>query len=162
MSAAVLSKMISCDEELRKNQIAVKASSCWTGMSGIDQWGHPYATVSLDEIASGCGAFSFRDGIDQGGTYTIPRSEAGDCEVWEQASPILYLFRRNSMGFGHGKYRGGRGIVLGWVGRGTDNAGDVGGQHPAKPARRQRPVGRPFRTGRAFSLSLRTAESPRR
>jgi N-methylhydantoinase B len=89
-------------------------------MSGIDQWGQPYATVSLDEIASGCGAFSFRDGIDQGGTYTIPRSEAGDCEVWEQASPILYLFRRFSMGFGHGKYRGGRGIVLGWVGRGTD------------------------------------------
>jgi N-methylhydantoinase B len=121
MSATVISKMISCDEELRTNQMAVKASSCWTGMSGIDQWGHPYATVSLDEIASGCGAFSFRDGIDQGGTYTIPRSEAGDCEVWEQASPILYLFRRNSMGFGHGKYRGGRGIVLGWVGRGTDS-----------------------------------------
>ena len=119
MSAAVLSKMISCDEELRKNQLAVKASSCWTGMSGIDQWGHPYATVSLDEIASGGGAFSFRDGIDQGGTYTIPRSEAGDCEVWEQASPILYLFRRSSLGFGHGKYRGGRGVVLGWVGRGT-------------------------------------------
>jgi len=121
MSAVVLSKMISCDEELRKNQIAVKASSAWTGMSGIDQWGHPYATVSLDEIASGCGAFSFRDGIDQGGTFTIPRSEAGDCEVWEQASPILYLFRRNSLGFGHGKYRGGRGIALGWVGRGTDS-----------------------------------------
>ena len=121
MSATVISKMISCDEELRTNQMAVKASSCWTGMSGIDQWGHPYATVSLDEIASGCGAFSFRDGIDQGGTYTIPRSEAGDCEVWEQASPILYLFRRNSIGFGHGKYRGGRGIVLGWVGHGTDN-----------------------------------------
>jgi len=90
-------------------------------MSGIDQWGQPYATVSLDEIASGGGAFSFKDGIDQGGTYTIPRSEAGDCEVWEQASPILYLFRRYSLGFGHGKYRGGRGIVLGWVGRGTDS-----------------------------------------
>jgi N-methylhydantoinase B len=120
MSATVLSKMLACDEELRTNQMAVKASSAWTGMSGIDQWGQPYATVSLDEIASGCGAFSFRDGIDQGGTYTIPRSEAGDCEVWEQASPILYLFRRFSMGFGHGKYRGGRGIVLGWVGRGTD------------------------------------------
>ena len=121
MSATVLSKMLACDEELRTNQIAFKASSAWTGMSGIDQWGQPYATVSLDEIASGCGAFSFRDGIDQGGTYTIPRSEAGDCEVWEQASPILYLFRRYSMGFGHGKYRGGRGIVLGWVGHGTDN-----------------------------------------
>ncbi len=121
MSATVLSKMLACDEELRVNQMAVKASSAWTGMSGIDQWGHPYATVSLDEIASGGGAFSFKDGIDQGGTYTIPRSEAGDCEVWEQASPILYLFRRYSLGFGHGKYRGGRGIVLGWVGRGTEN-----------------------------------------
>jgi len=120
MSATVLSRMLSCDEELRANQMAVKASSAWTGMSGIDQWGQPYATVSLDEIASGGGAFSFKDGIDQGGTYTIPRSEAGDCEVWEQASPILYLFRRYSLGFGHGKYRGGRGIVLGWVGRGTE------------------------------------------
>src|SRR5579875_3208697 len=121
MSATVLSKMLACDEELRVNQMAVKASSAWTGMSGIDQWGHPYATVSLDEIASGGGAFSFKDGIDQGGTYTIPRSEAGDCEVWEQASPILYLFRRYSLGFGHGQYRGGRGIVLGWVGRGTNS-----------------------------------------
>ncbi len=121
MSATVISKMLACDEELRTNQMAVKASSAWTGMSGIDQWGQPYATVSLDEIASGGGAFSFKDGIDQGGTYTIPRSEAGDCEVWEQASPILYLFRRYSLGFGHGKYRGGRGIVLGWIGRGTEN-----------------------------------------
>jgi N-methylhydantoinase B len=121
MSATLISKMLSCDEELRKNQMAVKASSAWTGMSGVDQWGHPYATVSLDELASGCGAFSFRDGIDQGGTFTIPRTEAGDCEVWEQASPILYLFRRNSLGFGHGKYRGGRGVVVGWVGRGTDS-----------------------------------------
>jgi N-methylhydantoinase B len=119
MSAAVLSKMLSCDAELARNQMAVKASSAWTGMSGIDQWGQPYATVSLDEIASGGGAFSFKDGIDQGGTYTIPRSEAGDCEVWEQASPILYLFRRYSLGFGHGRYRGGRGIVIGWVGHGT-------------------------------------------
>jgi N-methylhydantoinase B len=121
MSATVLSKMLACDEELSTNQIAVKATSVWTGMSGIDQWGQPYATVSLDEIAQGCGAFSFRDGIDQGGTYTIPRSEAGDCEVWEQASPILYLFRRYSLGFGHGKHRGGRSVVVGWVGRGTES-----------------------------------------
>jgi N-methylhydantoinase B len=119
MSATVLSKMMACDEELRANQMAVKATSVWTGMSGIDQWGQVYATVSLDELAQGCGAFSFKDGIDQGGTYTIPRSEAGDCEVWEQASPILYLFRRYSLGFGHGKHRGGRSVVVGWVGRGT-------------------------------------------
>ena len=84
-------------------------------MSGIDQWGQSlrHRHAGRDR-ACGSGAFSFRDGIDQGGTYTIPRSEAGDCEVWEQASPILYLFRRNSLGFGHGKYRGG--AALYWDG----------------------------------------------
>ncbi len=33
--------------------------------------------------------------------------------------PVLYLYRREFHGFGHGKYRGGSGIVLGWVGHDT-------------------------------------------
>jgi N-methylhydantoinase B len=100
--------------------LAAKASSVWTSFYGIDQWHQPYATISLDEVSMGTGAFSFRDGIDQGGSSTSPRLEAGDCEVWEQSAPILYLFRRDSLGYGHGKYRGGRGLVVGWVGRGTE------------------------------------------
>jgi len=120
MSGTVIAKMLSCDQELQRNVISAKGSSVWTSFYGIDQWRQPYATVSLDECAMGTGAFSFRDGIDQGGGSTAPRLEAGDCEVWEQSTPILYLFRRDSLGYGHGKYRGGRGLVVGWVGRGTE------------------------------------------
>jgi N-methylhydantoinase B len=32
----------------------------------------------------------------------------------------MYLYRRSFPGFGHGKYRGGAGLVMGWVGQGTE------------------------------------------
>jgi len=116
----IVSKLLSCDPELKKMIMSGGVGgSSWTTMGGIDQYGQPVATVTLDEMAIGMGAFSFKDGVDQGGNYIIPKAEAGDCEVWEQAIPVLYLYRREFAGFGHGKYRGGAGLVLGWVGHGT-------------------------------------------
>lgn len=120
-SAKVISKMLSTHADFKRRILCAGAvsTSTWTTHSGIDQWGSPYASVTIDEVAGGLGAFSFRDGVDQGGAHFWPKSEGPDCEAWEQYYPILYLYRRSFNGFGHGRYRGGAGLVLGWVGHGT-------------------------------------------
>jgi N-methylhydantoinase B len=119
-AAKVASKMMVGDAELRKMAMTASVGTTFAGMSGLDQWGKPYASITLDVIAMGMPAFSFKDGIDQGSAHTMPSAESGDCEAWEQAYPIMYLFRRSFPGFGHGKYRGGSGLVMGWVGQGTE------------------------------------------
>ena len=88
-------------------------------MGGVDQYGQPVATVTLDEMAVGMGAFSFKDGIDQGGNYIIPKAEAGDCEVWEQAIPVLYLYRREFAASDTANIAAAR-PGLGWVGHRTN------------------------------------------
>ena len=118
-AAKVVSRMVSCDPELKKNVMGPGSATTWTTMSGLDQFGQPYASVTLDEVAMGTAGFSFRDGNDQCSDFVSPRIEAADCEVIEQTCPVLYLYRRQFHGFGHGKYRGGSGIVLGWVGHET-------------------------------------------
>lgn len=118
MAAKVISKMIYPDEALRPTIMGHSGlSACsWITFSGTDQWGQPFASVSLDHSAGGIGAFPFRDGIDQGGSTFWPKSEIPDCEAYEQLYPILYLYRRGALNGGHGKFRGGNGIVFGWVG----------------------------------------------
>jgi N-methylhydantoinase B len=119
-ASKIASKMMVGDPELRKMAMAGSVGTTFAGMSGIDQWGKPYASITLDVIAHGMAAFSFKDGLDQGSAHIMPSAESGDCEAWEQAYPIIYLYRRSFPGFGHGKYRGGAGLVMGWVGQGTD------------------------------------------
>ncbi len=119
-ASKVASKMMVSDTELRNMAMAGSVGTTFAGMSGIDQWGKPYASITLDVIAHGMAAFSFKDGIDQGSAHIMPSAESGDCEAWEQAYPIMYLYRRSFPGFGHGKFRGGAGLVMGWVGQGTE------------------------------------------
>jgi N-methylhydantoinase B len=122
MAARVVGKMIFPDPEMRAVVMGNSGlSSCgWITFSGIDQWGAPFASVTLDHSAGGIGAFPHRDGIDQGGSTFWPKSEIPDCESYEQLYPILYLYRRAALNGGHGKQRGGNGIVFSWIGHGTD------------------------------------------
>jgi N-methylhydantoinase B len=122
MAAKIISKMMYPDAELRPGVMATSAlASCgWVTHSGIDQYGQPFATVTLDHSAGGVGAFSFRDGIDQGGATFWPKSEIPDVEAWEQFFPVLYLYRRAALNGGHGKYRGGHGIVFALCGHRTE------------------------------------------
>jgi N-methylhydantoinase B len=121
MAAKVVSKMIYPDPSLRPTIMGHSGlSACsWITFSGIDQDGAPFASVSLDHSAGGIGAFPFRDGIDQGGSAIWPKSEIPDCEAYEQLYPILYLYRRAARNGGHGKFRGGNGVVFSWLGHGT-------------------------------------------
>lgn len=123
MAAKVISKMMFPDRQLRPSVMATSAlAACgWTTHSGVDQYGQPFATVTLDHSAGGVGAYSFRDGIDQGGATFWPKSEIPDVEAWEQFFPVLYLYRRAALNGGHGKYRGGHGIVFAFCGHHTAN-----------------------------------------
>jgi N-methylhydantoinase B len=121
MATKVLSKMMYPDPELRRGVMAASgvASRGWLSLHGtLKGTGVPFANLSLDEIG-GFGAFTFKDGIDQGGATFWPKLEVGDCEGWEQYYPILYLYRRAALNGGHGKFRGGHGISVGWLGHGS-------------------------------------------
>lgn len=122
MAGKVLSKMVYPDDELRQSIIGSSPlCGCgWMTQAGVDQWGNDFATVMLDHVGGGLGAFSFRDGIDQGGATFWPKVQIGDAEAWEQYFPVLYLYRSGALNGGHGKYRGGHGLSLGFVGHGTD------------------------------------------
>lgn len=118
MAAKVLSRMLYPDPEQRDRVMATSslATCSWLVSSGLDQIGHPFATVTLDECAGGVGGFSFRDGIDQGGASFWPKIEVADCESWEQDCPVVYLYRREVPNGGHGKWRGGNGVQFAYVG----------------------------------------------
>jgi N-methylhydantoinase B len=121
MAGKVLAKMMYPDPEMRRSVMAA-SSTCSNGFlthSGTDQYGAVFATITLDHTAGGVGAFSFRDGIDQGGTPIWPKSEIPDVEAWEEFFPVLYLYRRGALNGGHGKYRGGNGIAFALVGHRT-------------------------------------------
>lgn len=119
----VIGKMLFPDREQREHLMGTSMLSTagWVTHSGTDQWGSPFATVTLDHSAGGTGAFATRDGIDQGGTTFWPKSEIPDVEANEGFFPILYLYRRGALNCGHGKYRGGNGIAFALTGHGTDD-----------------------------------------
>lgn len=120
----LLGRMVFPDPELRRGVIATSGLSSAGFMThwGPDQWtGAMTASVTLDHIAGGTGAFSFRDGIDQGGTTVWPKSECPDVESWEKFFPVLYLYRRACRGGGHGKFRGGDGIGMAFTGHGPED-----------------------------------------
>ncbi len=154
-ASKVASKMMVGDAELRKMAMAGSVGTTFAGMSGIDQWGKPYASITLDVIAHGMAAFSFKDGIDQGSAHIMPSAESGDCEAWEQAYPIIYLYRRSFPGFGHGKFRGGAGLEMGWVGQGTEQQVFSQRVRAGEPARMPRVMGRPLGPVGAVPLPIR-------
>ncbi|MBS1882194.1 MAG: hydantoinase B/oxoprolinase family protein [Actinobacteria bacterium] len=118
----VIGKMLYPDPEQRPHLIATSSLSTasWITHAGVDQWGQPFATVTLDQTGGGLGASATRDGIDQGGTTFWPKSEIPDCEAWERYFPVLYLYRRSAQNCGHGKYRGGNGVAFALAGHGTE------------------------------------------
>ncbi len=118
----LISKMLGSSASERRNMLAASAhhTQVYTQMFGVDQGGSPYGNFPFDGIGGGSGAFSFRDGIDHGGSIISPKLGIGNAEEWERVIPFLYLYRREVLpGGGHGRWRGGAGIVTGWTGHKT-------------------------------------------
>lgn len=116
-------KMLDCAPSLREYLVCNEACSQFSlvAISGRDQRGEPFGTAILDAMIGGLGAFSFRDGVDTGGLYFIPRGRAGNVEENEHHFPILYLYRRELPDSGGaGRFRGGNGGEMSFIPHGTD------------------------------------------
>jgi N-methylhydantoinase B len=81
-------------------------------ISGIDEGGRPFATMTLDDISGGGGARADADGADSSGFTTSPGAAIANVEVNESYLPIRYLLRRElADSGGPGAFRGGVGTV---------------------------------------------------
>jgi N-methylhydantoinase B len=122
---SIISKMISCsaNEADRREATAKFGASQYPilSLAGVDQWGGPFATVLLDPMMSGIGAFQHRDGVSTGGYPFDPKAIAPNVEFNEQFFPILYLHRSELPdSAGAGRFRGGASASWSFVPHGTD------------------------------------------
>jgi N-methylhydantoinase B len=123
---AVISKMISCSRNPadRREATAKFGASQYPilSLSGLDRRdGGSFATVLLDPMMSGIGAFEHRDGVSTGGYPFDPKAIAPNVEFNEQFFPILYLHRRELVdSAGPGRHRGGAAASWAFVPHGTD------------------------------------------
>lgn len=115
-----LARMMACsgDEALQRDIMANEANSMWpiTQLSGLDRKGEAFGSAILDPMIGGLGAFSFRDGVDTGGMYLVPKGRAANVEQNELHFPVLYLYRKELCDSGGaGRYRGGNSGELAFV-----------------------------------------------
>jgi N-methylhydantoinase B len=135
-AGVLISRMLlSGPAELRGRAFAAGAYSSPAHVHpyGLDAEGQPFYGMTGDSMAGGFGAFPERDGIDIGGTYYWPRSNAGNAEEWESRAPMIYLYRRIRPGSGGpGAFRGGNAAETALLGhKATSFQADVGGNHPS-------------------------------
>jgi N-methylhydantoinase B len=106
----VLSKMIHCDAEMRRDIMCIGGTSQWpaTIFRGIDQWGERYGYLLVDPIGGAIGAFATGDGISTGGQSRTPICKLPNVEHTEQTFPLLFLYRKEVVDSGGaGRHRGG-------------------------------------------------------
>jgi len=121
----VISKMIACSSNApdRAEATAKPGSSQYPilSMGGVSQWGTPFATIALEPIMSGVGAFMNRDGVSTGGYPFDPKAMAPNVEHNEQSFPLLTLYRREQIDSGGpGRHRGGASAVSAFVPHGAE------------------------------------------
>ena len=116
LTTACVSKMMAASDvpKLRRRAMAAAAGTYPVSIvSGLDEAGDPFATMNLDPMGGGLGAFSFRDGADTGGHLWDPVSTMPNVEFTEQYFPVLYLYRREAIDSGGaGFWRGGNSGVF--------------------------------------------------
>lgn len=88
-------------------------------IAGLNEDGLMTVNGEASHFAAGCGARTFRDGVDTGGIIVNTTASIPPIETVEAEYPILYLFRRQLIDSGGpGRFRGGVGAR-----RGADSLG---------------------------------------
>lgn len=117
-----LGKMMSASPAASRDVLGQGAACMFPVISiaGLDAAGREFGTGILDGMIGGLGAFSFRDGVDTGGIYFIPKGRAANVEEAEDMFPVLYLARREKRDSGGaGKFRGGNSFEVVLIPHGT-------------------------------------------
>ena len=84
-------------------------------VGGTSQYGTMFGCALFECAAGGSGAMAIRDGLDTSYAGWNPESDMGNAEIWEQAVPMLYMGRTNTVDSGGaGKYRGGVAFTSLW------------------------------------------------
>ena len=111
---ACVARMLEGSDEL-SSLLMASCQSAGAGactISGTDDRGRPFATMTLDDISGGGGARADADGADSSGFTTSPGAAIANVEVNESYLPIRYLARRElADSGGAGAFRGGAGTV---------------------------------------------------
>ena len=107
----------SSDPELQKRACApFSASVSICVFAGTDREGVYKVFADMTAMACGAGASPIADGLDAGGPQSGSKMCIPDVESYEQAYPVLYLYRRLAKDSGGaGKYRGGVGLEAAWT-----------------------------------------------
>ena len=107
----------SSDPELLKRACAPFAASVSVCVfAGVDKAGDYKVFADMTSMACGAGASPIADGLDGGGPQSGSKMCIPDIESYEQAYPVLYLFRRLATDSGGaGKQRGGAGLEAAWM-----------------------------------------------
>ena len=124
LSAFTVSKMLMSgppDLQRRANGAGGQSiPSFWFG-AGLDRKGRFVVQPPGDVVAGSLGAFPDRDGVDIGGAWWWPNNPAGNAEEWEDALPMIYVYRRERQGSGGpGRWRGGNSLETAIVLHKTD------------------------------------------
>jgi N-methylhydantoinase B len=102
----------SADHEGRLMAACQVAGAGGTVLSGRDDDGGVFASMTLDEVTGGGGARSFADGADTSGPTTSPGGGCANVEVNESYLPVRYLLRQElADSGGPGRFRGGVGAL---------------------------------------------------
>jgi len=123
MTHLTLGKMMSASPALSRDVLGQGAACMFPVISiaGLDADGREFGTGILDGMIGGLGAFSFRDGVDTGGIYFIPKGRAANVEEAEDMFPVLYLARREKRDSGGaGRFRGGNSFEVVLIPHGTE------------------------------------------
>ncbi len=111
---ACVARMLDSSDELSELMMA-SCQSAGGGactISGVDDDGRSFATMTTDDISGGGGARFASDGADSSGFTTSPGAAIANVEVNESYLPIRYLLRRElADSGGAGSQRGGVGTV---------------------------------------------------
>lgn len=118
-------KMVSGCRDLAQHAFASSTIHTLTSTGMV--WPGEYGSMNVDSftdlLSGGIGAFNHRDGMAYGGSVLAVAHRFSDVERFEQAMPMLYLYRRELPWVGgHGKWRGGANYVSGYVGRLSQDA----------------------------------------
>ncbi len=84
--------------------------------AGPDESGAYKVFADMSALGCGCGGSPVADGMDAGGPQAASLVRIPDVESYEEAYPVLYLYRRLAKDSGGaGEHRGGAGLEAAWM-----------------------------------------------